>query len=65
VVDRDDVDAACSQRLEHRLKLALGHREVAVDDGVLVTACKARCASPVCWVMISPHFACFWRPKKA
>src|SRR5215471_15216835 len=31
-VDGDHVDPAPAQRLEHVLELALGHREVAVDD---------------------------------
>jgi hypothetical protein len=34
VVDRDDVDAAGAQRLQHRLQLGLQHREVAVDDAL-------------------------------
>ena len=38
LVDGDDVDVGLAQRLEHALQLALLHREVTVDDRLVVAA---------------------------
>ena len=38
LVDRDDVDALLTHGFQHRLKLALGHREIAVDNSFIVSA---------------------------
>jgi hypothetical protein len=38
LVDRDDVDAFAAHCLQHGLQLVLAHREVAVDDRLLVAA---------------------------
>jgi hypothetical protein len=40
LVDRDDVDAADSHRLQHGLQLVLVHGEVAIDHRLIVRACE-------------------------
>jgi hypothetical protein len=39
-MDGHDVDAGRTQRFKYGLKLVLVHREIAIDDGLRVTADK-------------------------
>src|SRR5205823_3173826 len=41
-MDSHDVDAGGTQCFEYELKLIFVHREVAIDDGLLITADKSR-----------------------
>ena len=46
-MDCDDVDAACPNCFERGLQLIFGHREISIDNGVVIVAGKRRpCVYP-------------------